>query len=95
LPNIPQSGDIQVGDLLVTSGIGGGFPAGFPVGVVTDLHPDNTRLFIVAEAKPAAHLDNGAEVLLVSNLPAVTDVGPVNPHAAVPNNANKPGEASP
>jgi len=95
LPNIPQSGDIQLGDLLVTSGIGGGFPAGFPVGSVTALHPDNTRLFIVAEAKPAAHLDNGAEVLLVSNLPAVTDVGPVNPHAAVPSSANKPGEASP
>jgi rod shape-determining protein MreC len=94
LPNIPQSGDIQLGDLLVTSGIGGGFPAGFPVGTVTGLHPDNTRLFIVAEAKPAAHLDNGAEVLLVSNLPAATDIGPANPHAT-PNAANKTGEALP
>ena len=94
LPNIPQSGDIQVGDLLVTSGIGGGFPAGFPVGTVTALHPDNTRLFIVAEARPAAHLDNGAEVLLVSNLPAATDIGPANPHAT-PNAANKTGEVLP
>ena len=94
LPNIPQSADVQVGDLLVTSGIGGGFPAGFPVGVVTALHPDNTRLFIVAEAKPAAHLDNGAEVLLVSNLPAETDVGPANPHAA-PKPGEKPGAVSP
>jgi rod shape-determining protein MreC len=48
---------------------------------VTALHPDSTRLFIVAEAKPAAHLDNGAEVLLVSNLPVQTDVGPGNPQA--------------
>jgi rod shape-determining protein MreC len=87
LPNIPQSADIRTGDLLVTSGIGGRFPAGFPVGTVTALHPDNTRLFIVAEAKPAAHLDNGAEVLLVSNLPAETDIGPANPH---PNAAPKP-----
>jgi rod shape-determining protein MreC len=94
LPNIPQSGDIRVGDLLVTSGIGGGFPAGFPVGTVTGLHPDNTRLFIVAEAKPAAHLDNGAEVLLVSNLPAETDIGPANPHAAS-KTANKTSEALP
>ena len=94
LPNIPQSGDIQVGDLLVTSGIGGGFPAGFPVGTVAGLHPDNTRLFIVADAKPAAHLDNGAEVLLVSNLPAATDIGPVNPHTAA-KTANKTGEVLP
>src|SRR6185436_1760578 len=79
LPNIPQSADIQVGDLLVTSGIGGRFPAGFPVGVVTDLHPDNTRLFVVAEAKPAAHLANGSEVLLISNLPAQIDIGPPSP----------------
>jgi rod shape-determining protein MreC len=76
LPNIPQSGDVQVGDLLITSGIGGRFPAGFPVGVVTNLHPDNTRLFVVAEAKPAAHLDSGSEVLLISNGTPDTDVGP-------------------
>jgi rod shape-determining protein MreC len=94
LPNIPQSGDIQLGDLLVTSGIGGGFPAGFPVGTVTALHPDNTRLFIVAEAKPAAHLNNGAEVLLVSNLPAAIDIGPVNPHA-VPSATDKTREVLP
>lgn len=95
LPNIPQSADIQVGDLLVTSGIGGRFPAGFPVATVTSLHPDNTRLFIVAEARPAAHLDNGAEVLLVSNLPAETDVGPINPHPATKPADNKPTGASP
>jgi rod shape-determining protein MreC len=89
LPNIPQSADIQVGDLLLTSGIGGRFPAGFPVGVVTDLHPDNTRLFVVAEAKPAAHLDNGSEVLLISNLPAQIDVGPPAPKAKV-----QPAEAT-
>ena len=90
LPNIPQSADIRTGDLLVTSGIGGRFPAGFPVGTVTALHPDNTRLFIVAEAKPAAHLDNGAEVLLVSNLPAETNIGPADPHPAS-NPAGKTG----
>jgi rod shape-determining protein MreC len=81
LPNIPESADIKVGDLLVTSGIGGRFPAGFPVATVAALHPDNTRLFVVAEAKPAAHLDTGAEVLLISNLPAPIDVGPPDPHA--------------
>jgi rod shape-determining protein MreC len=76
LPNIPQSADIQVGDRLVTSGIGGRFPAGFPVGTVESLHPDDTRLFVVAEARPAARLDRGLEVLLVSNAVDETQVGP-------------------
>lgn len=79
LPNIPQSADVRPGDLLLTSGIGGRFPAGFPVATITALHPDNTRLFVVAEARPAAHLDNGSQVLLVSNLPAELDVGPPAP----------------
>jgi rod shape-determining protein MreC len=79
LPNIPQSGDIRVGDRLVTSGIGGRFPAGFPVGVVEELHPDDTRLFVVAEVRPAARLDRGLEVLLVSNTLDEVDVGPAAP----------------
>jgi len=79
LPNIPQSADIRVGDRLVTSGIGGRFPAGFPVGVVESLHPDDTRLFVVAEARPAARLDRGLEVLLVSNTVDETQAGPYVP----------------
>ncbi len=79
LPNISQSADIRAGDLLVTSGIGGNFPAGFPVGVVTAIDPDTTRLFVAAEARPAAHLERGIEVLLISNLPPTTDIGPPAP----------------
>lgn len=79
LPSIPQSADVKPGDVLVTSGIGGRFPAGFPVGVITALHPDSTSLFVIADARPAAHLDRGMEVLLVSNLPPDLDVGPPAP----------------
>jgi len=79
LPNIPQSGDIRVGDRLVTSGIGGRFPAGFPVGVVEALHPDDTRLFVVAEARPSARLDRGLEVLLVTATLDEAEVGPPGP----------------
>lgn len=65
LPNLPPSADIEVGDQLVTSGLGGTFPAGFPVGTVTSLQPDATRLFIVGEAEPAAALDRSGQLLLV------------------------------
>ena len=83
LPNIPQSADIRKGDVLITSGIGGRFPAGFPVGTIVGLRADKLRLFVIADAEPAAHLERGNEVLLISNLSPATDVGPpAPPHSA-------------
>jgi rod shape-determining protein MreC len=79
LPNIPRSADVKVGDVLITSGIGGRFPAGFPVGTISSLKPDQLRLFVVGEALPAAHIDRGNEVLLIGNLPPAVDVGPPAP----------------
>jgi rod shape-determining protein MreC len=82
LRNIPQSGDIRHGDQLVTSGIGGGFPAGFPVGTISSLRPDATRTFLEAEARPATAAARSGEVLLVSRRQlepeAIVPVGP--PH---------------
>lgn len=94
LPNIPQSADIRAGDLLVTSGIGGRFPAGFPVGTVERLHPDETRLFVVAEARPAARLDRGLEVLLVSNAIDEADIGPPVPPPPADAAASEDGDAA-
>lgn len=65
VPSVPLSADLVVGDELETSGIGGRFPAGFKVGTITKLRPDDTRLFVVAEVRPSARLDRGGEVLLV------------------------------
>ena len=89
LPNIPQSADIRPGDVLITSGIGGRFPAGFPVGVVTRVHADQLRLFVIADAQPAAHLERGNEVLLINDLAPAVDVGPPAP----PGRAPQPGPA--
>jgi rod shape-determining protein MreC len=79
VPNIPHSADVRVGDVLVTSGIGGRFPAGFPVGTITALGPDDTRLFLQAEARPAARLDRGSEVLLVMRAAVPEPAGPPLP----------------
>jgi len=69
LPNIPISADIKVGDKLLTSGLGGRFPAGFPVGEIRKVSPDRSGMFIAAEAQPAAALDRSAEVLLLRDQP--------------------------
>ena len=65
LPNIPLSSDLKVGDVLITSGLGGRFPAGFTVGTVAALHPDDSHAFLVGDVVPAAQLDRGRDVLLL------------------------------
>jgi rod shape-determining protein MreC len=65
LVNIPLNSDIREGDEVVTSGMGGRFPAGFPVGKVVQLHQDDSRAFLIGELKPAAQLDRGRSVLLL------------------------------
>ena len=96
LRNIPQSGDIQTGDVLVTSGIGGGFPAGFPVGTITALRPDATRTFLEAEARPATAAQRSGEVLLVSTSQlargADPEIGP--PREGQAEGGDGPGDGS-
>ena len=70
LSDVPMNTDVKVGDVIVTSGLGGRFPAGFPVGTVTALKPDDSRAFLIGELKPAAQLDRGRDVLLLRSAPA-------------------------
>lgn len=65
LPNIPLSSDVRVGDSIVTSGLGGRFVAGFAVGTITRLTPDDSRAYLVGSVRPAAQLDRGRDVLLL------------------------------
>ncbi|MEI2431633.1 rod shape-determining protein MreC [Lysobacter yananisis] len=69
LRSVPLSSDVRVGDVVVTSGLGGRFPPGFPVGTIAALKPDDSRAFLVGEVKPAAQLDRGREVLVLLSLP--------------------------
>lgn len=81
LPSIPLSSDIKVGDRIVTSGLGGRFPAGFPVGTITSLRPDDSRAFLLGEVHPAAQFDRGRDVLLLRTVPARAPIGIANPLA--------------
>jgi len=65
LPHLPNHADIRVDDLLVTSGLGGRFPAGYPVGIVTSVESDPGRSFARVIATPSAMLTQSREVLLV------------------------------
>lgn len=65
IPHIPNNADIREGDLLVTSGLGLRFPAGYPVATVTSVVRDPREPFAQITATPLAHLDRAREVLLV------------------------------
>ncbi|GAB3372152.1 rod shape-determining protein MreC [Spongiibacter taiwanensis] len=65
LTHVAATTDIQVGDLLVSSGLGGRFPAGYPVGEVTSVSVDPGKPFAEVTAKPLAELDRSRNVLLV------------------------------
>ena len=71
LRDIPLSAGVEVGDEIVTSGLGGRFPAGFPVGKILQLRPDDTHAFLVGELAPAAKLDRGRDVLLLRSVPEI------------------------
>jgi len=94
ISDIPQSADIRKGDLLVTSGMGGGFPAGFPVAVTESLNPNDTGLFMVGRAKPAARLDRGLEVLLVNEI-IPSPIAAQTPVGALPNTKKADTETAP
>ena len=62
-------GGVRTGDLLVTSGLGGKFPPGYPVATVTRIDRSPDAPFSTIIAQPSAHLDRSREVLLVWTVP--------------------------
>jgi rod shape-determining protein MreC len=76
LPYLPTSADVLAGDLLVTSGLGGGFPAGYPVGTVAEVKRDPSQSLADVEVKPAATLDRSRELLFVWLKPQAAELLP-------------------
>ena len=76
LPFLPNNADIRVGDVLVTSGLGGAFPAGYPVAVVNRVTRIPQEPFADVSATPAAALDHVREIMLIWSAPTVTEEAP-------------------
>ena len=65
LEHLPNSTDIKVGDILMSSGLGGRFPEGYPVAEVTRVDKDRKRNFAQIDAKPIVQLDRLRYLLLL------------------------------
>jgi len=73
LAHIPNNSDIEPGDLLVTSGLGGRFPPGYPVAKVTEVTRIPGQPFTQVFAEPTGKLGQRREVLLVWTNSAATE----------------------
>lgn len=96
LPFLTGDADIKTGDLLVSSGLGGIFPAGYPVARVTRVERSPADTFATVEAEPLAQLDRAHEVMLIWFQEAQPDVelgAPLTPAEAPP--APAPAAAPP
>jgi rod shape-determining protein MreC len=78
--------DVQGGDLLVSSGLGGVFPAGFPVARITGVRREANQLLAQVRAEPLAHIGSSREVMLL-------DFDAQHPSAPASNKALAEGRA--
>ena len=66
VPYLNQNSDIQVGDILLSSGLGGRFPNGYPVASITDVEIIQDEAFMQVTAEPIGKLDRSNHVLLLT-----------------------------
>ena len=91
LPYLATNSDVKSGDLLVTSGLGGVFPAGLPVARVSGVRRDSTALLAQVRATPLADVERDREVILLqfdASHPAAP--APIPPIAPAPAPTPKP-----
>jgi len=82
LPFVTIEADLKPGDLLLSTGMGGVFPPGYPVAEVTRVERAATATFALVEARPTAQLDRDREVLLVWFKPPVAPEPAATPAGA-------------
>ncbi len=62
---LPTGSDITPGDTLITSGLGGRFPYGYPVGTIQSINHPEGEPFAEALLTPAASIEKSREILLI------------------------------
>ena len=83
---MPNSADIQGGDILVTSGIDGTYPPGLPVAKVGHIERDPAYPFARIQCIPVAGVDRHRQLLILSGLPKL----PERPEAVPDNSSEQP-----
>ena len=89
---LPANADVQNGDVLVTSGLDGIFPAGFPVAKVIHMERDTTYSFARIICAPVAGVEHFGEVMIL-NPRAALPPRPTEAEAGRPESGDKPASS--
>jgi rod shape-determining protein MreC len=82
LPYLAVNSDVKSGDLLVTSGLGGVFPAGLPVARISGVRRESNQLLAQVRAQPLASIERDREVILLEFEATHPDAPAPNPPIA-------------
>jgi rod shape-determining protein MreC len=83
LAMIPQSAPVEIGDLILTSGLGGNYPTNILIGQVTGVRRRETDLFQSASVQPVVDFNQLEIVLIITNFRPV-DISPLVPTPSAP-----------
>ena len=83
LAMIPQSAPVEIGDLILTSGLGGNYPANILIGQVTGVRRRETDLFQSASVQPVVDFNQLEIVLIITNFRPI-DISPFVPTPSAP-----------
>lgn len=83
LDMIPQSASVQVGDLVLTSGLGGNYPSNILIGQITSVRRRETDLFQRATVQPVVDFTKLEILLIIINFRPV-DISPLVPTPVSP-----------
>jgi rod shape-determining protein MreC len=76
LDEVPQEATIQMGDIVLTSGLGSTFPRGLVIGQVTDIRRQDVEMFQRATLHPTVDFNKLEVVLIVTNFDRTSATGP-------------------
>ncbi len=91
LANMVHTNDLQVNDVLMTSGLGGRYPAGYPVGIISNITHQSGNAFATIEVQPSAKMNSIQQVMLI--WPNPTLAAPAS--TAATNNSKQPDDRKP
>jgi len=83
LDMIPQDASVQVGDLVLTSGLGGGYPPNLLIGQISGIRSRDQDLFQRATIQSVVDFSQLEIVLVITNFKPV-DIGPLLPQETTP-----------
>jgi len=88
LRHVSPTQDIQVGDTLLSSGLGQRFPSGYPVGTVSAINKDPGQAFIEVSVTPAAKVDRSLRLLVVFSTVEALDNYSQTKSTSIPKNVD-------